>query len=196
VTVLVGELSLGLAQRALDGRQADIIYSDPPWGPGNLMYWRTMNGEKERPDWDRFLDTFCSVAQASLAPGGHLFVEMGLRWVDELASAMLTVGLPEQSRWRVLYGPAKSPLQNVLWYSGPGAPCDPTGMRGEPMTKHVMESVASPGALVFDPCCGKGMTARCSIRLGMRFAGCELNPQRAAVTSAWLERHRSGQGRT
>ena len=130
------------------------------------------------------------MVKASLNPGGHIFVEMGLRWVDELASAMLAVGFPERARWRVLYGPAKDPLPNMLWYSGPRASCDPTGMRGEPMTRHVIESVAVPGALVFDPCCGKGMTARCAIRSGMRFAGVELNPKRAAVTTAWLEKHR------
>jgi hypothetical protein len=190
VTVLVGELSLSLAEQALGGQRAKIVYSDPPWGPGNLMYWRTMNGETERPAWDRFLATFCAVAQASLEPDGHLFVEMGLRWVDELARSMLAVGFSERARWSVLYGPAKKPLTNVLWYSGPGVLCDPTGMRGEPMTRHILESVATPGALVFDPCCGKGMTARCAVRLGMMFAGVELNPKRAAVTTAWLERHR------
>lgn len=188
--VLVGEISTRIARRALAGERARVVYSDPPWGEGNLKYWRTHNDQCGHPvSWARFLDTLGRVLSESLQPGGHLFLEMGVRWVDELARAMDAAGFPERSRWNVLYGPASKPLPNVLWYSGPGAACDPTGMRGEPMTRHVFDSIAEQGALVFDPCCGKGMTARCAVRAGMRFVGCELNPKRAAVTEEWLRRH-------
>jgi hypothetical protein len=190
--IAVGELTASRASLVLAGELAHIVYSDPPWGPGNLMYWRTMNRERQRPSWDAFLGTFCDVAVASVRPGGHVFVEMGLRWVDQLAAAMSARGLREAGRWTVRYG---SPLRpNVLWYSGPGAPCAPDGMSGEPMTSHVLASVATPGALVFDPCCGRGMTARCALRAGMRFAGVELNPDRAAVTRQWCERWMSRSG--
>lgn len=188
--VVVGELSVPLARSALGGERASIIYSDPPWGEGNLKYWRTHNGQCGHPvSWTSFLDTLATVVSESLAPVGHLFLEMGVRWVDELSRVMATAGFSESRRWSVLYGPAKKPLPNVLWYSGPGVTCDPTGMRGEPMTRHVIDSVAERGALVFDPCCGMGMTARCAVRAGMRFVGCELNPKRAAITEEWLSRH-------
>jgi hypothetical protein len=64
---------------------------------------------------------------------------------------------------------------------------DPTGLSDIKMTKRVLESVAKPGALVFDPCCGKGMTAKAAHFHDMRFAGVELNPKRAAVTRKFLE---------
>lgn len=192
MSVLVGDLSVELAMRALAGERASVVYSDPPWGEGNLKYWRTHNGQCGHPvSWSRFLRTLTEVVASALKPGGHLFLEMGCRWVDELSRIMGEAGFPECSRWGVLYGPAKKPIPNVLWYSGPGVTCDPTGMRGEPMTRHVIDSVAEPDALVFDPCCGKGMTARCAVRAGMRFAGCELNPKRAAITEDWLRRHGS-----
>ena len=187
--VEIGELTLDRARRALDGQRADIVYSDPPWGPGNLMYWRTHNGETERPSWQSFIVNFCRVVEKATTPGAHVFVEMGNRWVDELADAMLRCGFPERDRWRCFYGNPKLP--NTLWYSGPGTTTDPSGMSGVAMTRRALEGVAKPGALVFDPCCGKGMTARCAVRLGMRFAGVELNPRRAAVTQAWLDKHHS-----
>lgn len=187
--LVVGELTTTRAAAALACELADIIYSDPPWGPGNLMYWRTHNGETRRPDWATFLSTFCSIVRSSVRPGGHVFVEMGLRWVDDLAEAMRRVGFRESARFGCLYGPASKRLPNVLWYSGPGTKTDPSGMYGVAMTRRALEGVAAPGALVFDPCCGKGMTARCALRLGMRFAGVELNPRRAAVTKAFLARH-------
>lgn len=187
--VLVGELSVALAKQALRGERAQIVYSDPPWGLGNLKYWRTHNSQPGHPvSWEDFLNTLARVVQASVAPRAHVFLEMGCRFVDELAAVMADHGFPECTRWSVLYGPQVKPLPNVLWYSGPGASCDPTGLRGEPMTRHIIDSVAVPGALVFDPCCGKGMTARCAVRAGMRFVGCELNPRRAEVTRQWLER--------
>ena len=190
MTVIVGELSVELATLAIGGERADIIYSDPPWGEGNLKYWRTHNGQCGHPvEWRGFLFTVRDVAVATLRPGGHLFIEMGLRWVDELAVVMGAAGFSECNRWRMYYGSRKKMFPNVLWYSGPGAPCDPTDMFGEPATRHVIDSVAVPGALVFDPCCGKGMTARCAVRAGMRFAGVELNPKRAQVTIDWLEKH-------
>jgi len=190
MSLIVGELSIECAREALQGERADIIYSDPPWGVGNLKFWRTHNAQTGHPaDWRAFLLTLGAVARTALKPGGHLFLEMGCRWVDELSEVMAVAGFPERARWRCFYGPASKPLPNVLWYSGPGASCNPTGMRGEPMTRHVLNSVAVPGALVFDPCCGKGMTARCAVRAGMRFAGCELNPKRAAVTAEWLRKH-------
>jgi hypothetical protein len=187
VSLIVGELSLARAREALGGKRAPIVYSDPPWGPGNLMYWRTHNGERARPSWDDFLRLFCRVVSASAAGGAHVFVEMGLRWVDQLAAEMAAVGLPERNRWTCYYGHPKLP--NVLWYSGPGTTTDPSGLSGVAMTRRALEGVARPSALVFDPCCGKGMTARCALRLGMRFAGVELNPKRAAATRAFLDRH-------
>jgi hypothetical protein len=151
------------------------------------MYWRTHNEETARPDWSAFIDLFCRVVATSIEPGAHIFVEMGLRWVDELASAMAAVGIRESERWTCYYGNPKLP--NVLWYSGPGTTTNPEGKSGVAMTKCALEGVAKPSALVFDPCCGKGMTARCAVRLGMRFAGVELNPKRAAVTQSWLDKH-------
>lgn len=190
MTVLVGELSVEMARRALNGEKAHIIYSDPPWGPANLKYWRHHNGQTGHPvDWPGFLTILSRVVVETLSPGGHVFLEMGCRWIDELSEVMLKTGFPEAHRWNIMYGPKSKPLPNMLWYSGPGTSCNPEGMRGEPLTQHVINSVASPGVLVFDPCCGKGMTARCSVKSGMRFVGCELNPKRAEVTEKWLRSH-------
>jgi|SRR5690606_5517029 hypothetical protein len=191
--LIVGELTHARADLALGGEVADITYSDPPWGPGNLMYWRTHNQERKRPSWPDFLNLFCEIVSKNTRTDGHIFVEMGLRWVDELAAAMERHGRREVRRSTCYYGNPKLP--NVLWYSGPGSTTDPAGLSGVKMTRTALEGVARPGALVFDPCCGKGMTARCALRLGMRFAGVELNPRRAKVTKEWLDRFQASRTR-
>jgi len=186
--VVVGALNLERARVALNGELASIVYTDPPWGPGLLTYFHTIAGKSPEEDWPAFLDTLGGVIVSSVRPGGHVFIEMGVDWIEDLAAAMEGVGLEESARWVVQYGSPKRP--SLVWYSGPGVEgCDPTGMSGVAMTRHVLESVREPGALVFDPCCGKGMTARCAVRLGMRFAGVELNAKRAQVTKDWLARN-------
>lgn len=187
--VIVGELNPKNADLALGGLRADIVYSDPPWGPGNLRYWRTHNGETDAVvNWNQFLRTFCKMVKDSIKPDAHVFVEMGVRWVDQLAEVMAEHGINELERWTCVYSAQKLP--NVLWHAGPHKlTVDPTGLGGVKMTNMVLESVAQKGALVFDPCCGKGMTARCAVRNGMRFAGVELNPKRAGVTITWLNKN-------
>ena len=37
-----GNIMSGIEDLMLDNK-ADFIYSDPPWGQGNLRYWQTMN---------------------------------------------------------------------------------------------------------------------------------------------------------
>lgn len=185
--VSVGDIVSGdPVGQLMSGEKADIVYSDPPWGQGNLTYWRTHNGERSTTEWGPFLQMFCTIADGHLKADGHLFVEMGLRWVDDLAAAFAALGRSEAQRWRCLYGNPKLP--NALWYSGPGKPADVTGLSGVTMTRTALRSVATPGSLVLDPCCGKGMTARTAMPLGMRFRGNELNPKRAAVTIQWCER--------
>lgn len=192
--VQVGDIQNGSPiDLLMRGEKADIVYSDPPWGQGNLTYWRTHNGERERVSWVDFIGTFCAAVVAHAKPGAHVFVEMGERWVDEMAAIFEALGLPESQRWRCFYSNPKLP--NVLWYSGPGTTANPSGMSGVAMTAHVLRSVATVGALVLDPCCGKGMTGRTAMRLGMRFAGNELNPKRLAVTQSWCERYVAGKTR-
>jgi hypothetical protein len=184
--VEVGELTLERARAALNGERPHITYCDPPWGPGLLTMFRTMTGENDyQADWPGFLELLATVIADSQS--AHIFLEMGPRFVDEMASVMTAHGLPECNRWEVLYGSPKR--TSSIWYSGPGAPCNPSGMSGVKMTRHVLESVSRPSALVFDPCCGKGMTARCAVRAGMRFAGVELVPVRAQVTIDWLAKN-------
>ena len=64
-----GNLHDGIGDLML-GERADIVYADPPWGPGNLKFWQTMNhkmtGAEPLPtDIDAFLD--CVLATAELA---------------------------------------------------------------------------------------------------------------------------------
>lgn len=185
--LVTGELTMDRAMAATGGEKAWLVYSDPPWGQGNLRYWRTYAGDRTVPDWTAFVATLMSVVSAVRAPGGHVFLETGTRWEEEITDAMAAHGMHVTQRWTCMYGSPKRP--NVLLHSGAPVDVDPTGMSGVAMTSLVVGAVARRGALAFDPCCGKGMTARAAVRHGMRFSGVELNPKRMAVTEKWLAAH-------
>ena len=66
---------LGDFQRLLP-HAPDLIYVDPPWGPGNANYVLLLHNLAE----------FCQACT------GSVFVEMGLRWQVHLTAAMASEG--------------------------------------------------------------------------------------------------------
>lgn len=188
--LLCGDITSGAVSRLMKGEKADVIYSDPPWGPGNLQYWSTMNqrGSVPRENWPKFLRAIAQACAVHRTPESYVFLEMGLRWTDELDAAMKEVGLPLRRRWRIFYGPRKQPLPNSLALYGPMDLDIEVPEYGEPVTRAVLSAVVRPGTVVLDPCTGLGMTARNTHRLGGRFRGTELNPARLERTAAWLRK--------
>lgn len=196
--LLVGDVTAGTVKDLMGGELADVVYSDPPWGPGNLQFWATMHarGSVPRETWPRFLDAFCSSVVKHTRPEAPIFVEMGLRWVDDLDAAMRSWGLGRRRRWDITYGSKRRPLPNTLLLYGPTnvVVTLPDPPHGEPVTLAVLGAVVRPGVVVLDPCTGFGMTARITHRLGGVFRGTELNPQRLARTAAWLQKAVGGKG--
>lgn len=190
--LVCGDITAGTVTALMGDERADLIYSDPPWGPGNQQYWHTMNrrGSAPRTSWPDFLTAFCAVCAAFRKPETPVFVEMGTRWADELDMAMAAVGLPRRRRWTTFYGPKRAPLPNTL--SLFGADVDvllPTPAHGEPVTRAALRAVVRRGAIVLDPCTGTGMTARITHTLGGVFRGTELNSARLDKAITWLRAH-------
>lgn len=174
----------------MDGEKADIIYTDPPWGEAFLKYFHKHAGLEMTDTWPEFVQRLGAVYQANLRPGGHLVIEMGLRWVDEFAEVLSDFGFPETARWNVTYGPKKKPITMGVWYSGPGFEIDRSLLHGTAVTATNLRLLAQeePGGTVLDPCCGKGMVAKYALREGFRFVGTELFSERAAKTQAVIDR--------
>lgn len=190
--VMCGDITAGAVDLLMGYDRADVIYSDPPWGPGNQQYWHTMRerGARPRTSWDEFLDTFCRVCAKFRKPRAPVFVEMGIRWTDQLDEAMLRAGLRRQRQWAITYGPKSQPRPNTLTLYGPHdiAIELPSPPHGEPVTRSVLVAVVRPGALVLDPCTGLGMTSRIAHALGARFRGTEMNAARLARTRERLQK--------
>ncbi len=197
-SLLCGDITAGAVDDLMGDERAGVIYSDPPWGPGNQQYWHTMRerGARPRTSWPDFLAAFCGVCARFRAPGAPVFVEMGLRWVDDLHLAMRQVGLEPRRRWEITYGPKKKPLPNMLSLFGEqDVEVDLSNRHGEPATRAILSAVVKPGMIVLDPCTGLGMTARITHELGGLFRGTEMNATRLARTESWLRAHQERGGR-
>ncbi len=165
-----------------------VVYSDPPWSPGNEKWWRRHAKLQPPESYDRFVDSWCRWV-AACSPT-DVFVEQSInpkhRGILLKAVARCPAwGLELIEQWEVLYGSAKAARPNVLLHFGDvKLKTDPAGLRGEPMTRRVFEGLEP--CVVADPCSGKGMTSRMAHHFGFDFFGTELNPKRMEKAVAWI----------
>lgn len=189
-SIACGDLTTGATELVMQKDLADVIYTDPPWGPGLHTFFHTKAGIEPKTSWPDFLKSLSETCAKYRKKEAPVFIEMGLKWVLALHQAMHEVGLEPLRQWTVYYGPKSSPRPNSLTLFGvdlditlPDPPC------GEVVTKQVLRSVVKPGMLVLDPCAGLGMTARSTLACKGLFRGVELVQDRAERTASWIMKH-------
>ena len=173
----------------------DLVYSDPPWNPGNASYWRTYANLDACRSYASFLDRLVAIYVACQQRGArHVMIEQSSNPAHhglllEAVQQHYDWSLPLQRIYDVLYAKPQRPNALLHFGSGPLA-TDPSGLAGEPMTLRAIAGTRpEPGTWIVDPCMGLGMTSRMAHGLGLNCFGCELNPQRLARTTAWLVKH-------
>lgn len=180
--------------RSMAADPVPLVYSDPPWNPGNEKWWRRHAGAEPPADYNHFLDAWCRTV-AAFAPL-HVFSEQSAN--DRHRGMFLdAVGrcpgwtLPLLEQWTVYYGSpgsASCRRPNVLLHFGTDPlRTDPSGMAGVPMTRRVFEGISLDAPVtVADPCMGKGMTSRLAHDRVWNVVGTELNARRLDYTIRWL----------
>jgi len=168
-----------------------VVYSDPPWNPGNEKWWRTYANLDPPKSYGLFLDSWCRCA--CLGNPEHIFCEQSVnsKHRDLLKEAVLRCDswvLPLIEEWTIWYGSPSRP--NVLMHFGRSSlGADLTDMRGEEMVALVLDTLNLPkGSVVADPCMGLGTTSRQAHKHGLCCVGTELNPVRLDRTIGWLLR--------
>lgn len=184
-----------IVDRMLAGEKVNIFCSDPPWGDGNLKYWATMNrkmsGREFTPiNYETLIGRIRELITRYV--DGHVLLDTGIRWEQQTIEMLVPVVHRIRS-FRVRYRSGSRMLECVTLAgvtdpSYPDMPFDPTGMHGYEVPRRCVQSVATPGGIVFDPCCGMGYAAKAAVASGMRFRGNEFNPVRLAKTIKFLER--------
>lgn len=173
----------------MQNQKADIFYSDPPWGEGNLKYWQTinhkMNGEETKEvNLETFLDRIAEVAYEYTKEDGVVFIEYGYKWNEDLIKVFEAKGFKLQKSIEVLYGSPKRPLIENIFTKGKDLHITDEYIKsvyhtsGFDTLRNAITPFAKPNGIIMDPCCGLGYTAKFAVENNMIFYGNELNKKR------------------
>lgn len=177
----------------LTGDRVRILYSDPPWGDGNMRYWATMNskmnGQSFEPlTYERLLARLRELIERYV--DGYVFLETGMKWIDQVEAMMHDAGCRMLNRTQLEYKSGAKTLPCMLVAGSKIAGIGPPKLAGPTMgagvSRWMVAAAAAPGEIVFDPCCGMGYSARAAVAAGMRFRGNEFNEKRLAKTTQFL----------
>lgn len=180
-------LDAGVDELFSDGRKAAILYCDPPWGDQHVKFFATQarkdTGRPFRPiSYEALIARLFDLVIRHVS--GHVFIEIGLRWEDDMRARMHRIGLRNIERAGVVYGHKRH--DNALLFgsfaNGRAALSRVEGMSGATVAREAVAPLAERGGILFDPCCGLGLSAVAALRNGMEFRGNELNPVRLEKT--------------
>ena len=183
----------------LEGRQAHVLYTDPPWSNRMMSYFDTLRSKQTNEGGDGnisaedMLDELASIINTHV--DGYVFVfwtvrnklaherlEPVLSWMEE-QHPLYTGGDGDERKYALLCGATSPEYQfNV----------NVNGMNGLDVTRAIFEAVGQRGEFAYDPMCGQGNTAVGAIENGMRFAGNEFNRKRVNDT---VDRIKAAQNR-
>lgn len=186
-----GDLMQGI-EDLMQNDLAELVYSDPPWGAGNLNYWQTINkrmtgAEPKETNLDLFLNKVFETA--SKYSKNIVLIEYGIKWREMIKERGAKYGLIHKG------------IADLKYYSGSRLlPLDlhvfaktdinlPKGYLenlkdtyGLTTLRNAIEPFKVPGGIILDPCCGMGYTAQIALETGMSFRGNELNAKRLSKT--------------
>lgn len=174
----------------LNGEQVDIMYSDPPWGQGNLKYWQTMNTkdtgiERNEVSLDLFLNKIFDIASKKV--NGLVFIEYGQKWSDNILSLAKEYGLNHLTTIQMQYRSGSRLLPLDLHIFGEAEIKQEYidsvyNTYGFDSLKKALAPFCKEGMKLLDPCCGMGYTAQIAKDNNCTFFGNELNRKRLQKT--------------
>lgn len=183
----------------LNGAKVDVMYSDPPWGEGNLSYWQTINtrqtGDEPNPvNLDAFLNRIFKIASDNVK--GVTFIEYGVKWRSGIKDLAKQYGFVDIGTIPLQYrsGSKLLPLDLHVFAKKPMTLPDDYIKRVENTYGYnTLKQVFSlypdmEGLSILDPCCGMGYTAQIAVDRKMTFYGNELNSKRLSQTIKRLEK--------
>lgn len=174
----------------MEGRKAHILYTDPPWGDGNMSYWCTINkrqtGKSFEPmPYKRLILIVKSIIANHV--DGFVFVETGNKWLNDTLTDLKDV-IYNQKVFTLTYKSGSKILTNpvIVGTTNPNLQLpdlsDLEGALDEKSLQIAIPKLAKKDAILLDPCCGMGNSARSAIKNKMVFIGNEFNKKRLDKT--------------
>ncbi len=160
----------------------DVIYTDPPWNPGNLRYFYTLSGEPDVPDYLSFLEALAIIFK-DVCPWGRIILDMGTKSFPKFQAIMEKWGGHLLGSEMTTYGNLRRPLTMSVWtFGGETEPVEiPTALHGYGEIAWVIREFVKKGDRFFDPCAGSLVYSILAARQGAQTFGIELIPRKLAA---------------
>jgi len=177
--------------------KADFIYSDPPWGQGNLSYWQTINKkmtgqERNQIEYNKFINYFFNIM--SKYAKDRVVIEYGERWHNDIVLLSKKYGFIHNGSCKSLYKSGSKLLPLDIHFLSKNSfdltneiKKDCYDLRGFSLVDKIFEHLCpSDAEIILDAMCGMGYTAQATVNRNMAFRGNELNAKRLEKTKARL----------
>ena len=155
-------------------KQADLIYTDPPWNTSNINSFYTKAGLTTRRTFGTFIemlfDRFHQINPRVC------YCEVGKQNLQVVISKMKAL-YPAVQHWEVTY--YRKHLSYLVRGGSEPTSVDFTGMDDDDTPLLAMQT--EDFSCVADTCMGRGLIGVTAHKLGKRFVGTELNKRRLAV---------------
>jgi DNA modification methylase len=180
----------------MQGEVADFVFSDPPWGQGNLRYWQTMNkkmtgAERIEIDYSQFMERYFQIVAKHVKD--VIVIAYGQRWHQDVIDYAAKAGFKWGGSAKSFYSAELLPL-DVHLFSKSGtqhvnqAFIDACALKEAVVVRELFKVCCPKDAkIILDPMCGLGITSRSAVAIGAAFRGNELNAARLAKTINFLE---------
>ena len=194
-----GDITKGSIDKLMQTEKFDILYSDPPWGLGNLKFWNTMNAKmnnvnKFEVNWENFIKCFCNIINQYSKEHSVIIIEMGLKFSDHFRNI-----IEEHTRFKMKQifntryrGGGKLLPLHIMYFSNDNPLSFNeeiiTNTYGDDCTDKIIKQCAYDNAVILDPCCGFGRTLRMANKYNMIFRGNEINKARLDKAIKYAER--------
>ena len=182
--------------KLLEGSKAHILYTDPPWGDGNMKYWCTLNKRHTGQEIEAMsYKTLIKIIKDMIKDhvDGYVFLETGNKWLDETLEDVKDV-IYNEKVYSLRYKSGSKLLTNpvIVGTTNPNLVLPNLdaleGAIDEHSLKIAIPLLAKEGAILLDPTCGMGNSARSAIQNKMRFVGNEFNSKRLEKTIISLKK--------
>ncbi|HBY66716.1 MAG TPA: hypothetical protein DEG69_02420 [Flavobacteriaceae bacterium] len=184
----------------MNNDMADFVYSDPPWGLGNLKYWQTINKRhtgrtQNEMDYNLFLHQFFGILKKYLKDVA--VIEYGQKWRDDIRFFVNEYGFVHHGCCTSLYSAGSKLLPVDIHLISRNNSVSLTNnfkkgcyeLRGQKLVNFIFNEICPKNAkMILDPMCGMGYTAQATINNGMIFRGNELNEKRLGKTISRLKK--------
>ena len=185
-----GEQLLKFYEQSMAQRPS-MVYTDPPWTQALATNFRRRAGLNNPVTFRAFIARMLSLT--AKVPG-LAFIEIGAQQNTYLAGAIEAAGYVEQGVVPITYTYYKTRRCYLHWASlhtgsnGYAIAGVLQGLDDEVTPERAIKEATAPGAVVFEPCLGQGLTALAAARASRVCLGMELNPKRLSTSLARMEK--------